>query len=76
MLLATIATFAVILAVLVLVHEAGHFFAARIFGIRADEFGFGFPPRAFRRAKIEKRKVEISKRARRRGSGRRDCVFA
>ncbi|MEK7130724.1 MAG: M50 family metallopeptidase [Patescibacteria group bacterium] len=53
MLLATIATFAVILAVLVLVHEAGHFFAARIFGIRADEFGFGFPPRLFGAQKLK-----------------------
>jgi len=33
--------------VLVLVHEAGHFFAAKRFGIRVDEFGFGFPPKLF-----------------------------
>ena len=33
--------------VLVLVHEAGHFFTAKIFGIRVDEFGFGFPPKLF-----------------------------
>lgn len=32
---------------LVLVHEAGHFFTAKKFGIRVDEFGFGFPPRLF-----------------------------
>lgn len=53
MLLTTIAVFVVILAVLVLVHEAGHFFAARIFGIRADEFGFGFPPRLFGAQKLK-----------------------
>ena len=53
MLFATIATFAVILAVLVLIHEAGHFFAARIFGIRAEEFGFGFPPRIFGMQKLK-----------------------
>ncbi len=39
--------FIAVLGVLVLVHEWGHFFAARKFGIRVDEFGFGFPPRLF-----------------------------
>ena len=33
--------------VLVLVHESGHFFVAKSFGIRVDEFGFGFPPKLF-----------------------------
>lgn len=33
------------LAVLVLVHEFGHFIVAKRNGIRVDEFGFGFPPR-------------------------------
>ncbi len=39
--------FIIILLVLVLVHEFGHFFAAKKFGIRVDEFGFGFPPKIF-----------------------------
>jgi len=39
--------FIIILLVLVLVHEFGHFFTAKRFGIRVDEFGFGFPPRLF-----------------------------
>lgn len=39
--------FAVILIALVLVHEWGHFIAARRAGMRVDEFGFGFPPRLF-----------------------------
>ncbi|KAB8140527.1 site-2 protease family protein [Chloroflexia bacterium SDU3-3] len=34
------------LAVLVLVHELGHFLTARWLGIAVDEFGIGFPPRA------------------------------
>lgn len=38
--------FIVILLVLVLVHEWGHFFSAKKFGIKVEEFGFGFPPRA------------------------------
>jgi regulator of sigma E protease len=35
-----------VLAVLILVHEFGHFIVAKRNGIRVDEFGFGFPPRA------------------------------
>jgi regulator of sigma E protease len=38
--------FLLILSVLVLVHELGHYVAARIFGVKAEEFGYGFPPRA------------------------------
>ena len=41
----TILTFAIVLAILVLVHELGHYIAARMFGIDVEEFGFGFPPR-------------------------------
>jgi len=43
----SIIIFIIILLVLVLVHEFGHFFAAKRFGIRVDEFGFGFPPKLF-----------------------------
>lgn len=39
--------FIIILLVLVIVHEFGHFFSAKRFGIRVDEFGFGFPPKLF-----------------------------
>ncbi len=41
-----IALFVLILGVLVIVHELGHFVTARIAGIRVHEFGIGFPPRA------------------------------
>jgi regulator of sigma E protease len=37
--------FIVILVLLIVVHELGHFAAAKLFGIRVDEFGIGFPPR-------------------------------
>jgi len=33
--------------VVVVVHEAGHFFAAKSMGMRVKEFAFGFPPRLF-----------------------------
>ena len=39
--------FFVILLVLVLVHEWGHFSSAKFFKMRVDEFGFGFPPKLF-----------------------------
>ncbi|MFA5131367.1 MAG: RIP metalloprotease RseP [Patescibacteria group bacterium] len=42
----TIVIFVLVLSVLVLAHEAGHFFTARRFGVKAEEFGLGFPPRA------------------------------
>ena len=34
-----------ILAVLILVHEIGHFAAARLIGVKVEEFGIGIPPR-------------------------------
>src|SRR6185295_17328858 len=43
----SIIIFLIILAVLILVHEFGHFIVAKISGIRVDEFGLGFPPKIF-----------------------------
>ena len=37
--------FLLILVALVVVHELGHFFAAKLFGIKVEEFGVFFPPR-------------------------------
>ena len=39
--------FLLTIGVLVLVHELGHFLAAKLFGMRVDRFSIGFPPRAF-----------------------------
>lgn len=41
----TVVAFIIVLGVLVFVHELGHFLVAIRNGIKADEFGFGFPPR-------------------------------
>jgi regulator of sigma E protease len=49
----TLLIFLVILSILVLIHEAGHYFAARIFGVKADEFGYGLPPRAIGFVKVD-----------------------
>ena len=44
--LITILLFFLVLGVLVLVHELGHFLTARAANVRVLEFGIGFPPRA------------------------------
>jgi regulator of sigma E protease len=42
----TIGAFILVLTPIILIHEIGHFIAAKLSGIRVDEFGLGFPPRA------------------------------
>lgn len=44
--LITVLIFLAALSILVLVHEFGHFIAARVLGVSVEEFGIGFPPRA------------------------------
>lgn len=43
--LITLIVFILILSLLVVIHELGHFLVARRLGVRVDEFGFGIPPR-------------------------------
>ena len=43
----TIIAFFLVLSILVIIHELGHFITAKKFGIKVEEFGFGFPPRVF-----------------------------
>jgi len=43
----TIIVFILILSVLILSHELGHFISAKKLGAKVEEFGFGFPPRIF-----------------------------
>lgn len=47
MIILTIVVFAVILGLLIFVHELGHFVMAKRAGMKVEEFGFGFPPRLF-----------------------------
>lgn len=49
--------FFVVIFVLVLVHEFGHFWVAKKTGMRVDEFGIGFPPKV---ASIKKGETEYS----------------
>lgn len=43
----SILIFFLVLFVLILVHEWGHYITARMTGMKVEEFGIGFPPRAF-----------------------------
>ncbi len=42
--------FFIVLTPVVLIHELGHFIAAKLSKIRVEEFGFGLPPRALKLA--------------------------
>lgn len=43
----TIVIFVVIFSLLILIHELGHFTAAKRAGVKVEEFGMGLPPRIF-----------------------------
>ena len=43
----SILIFLLVLSILILVHELGHFIVARKSGVKVEEFGFGIPPRLF-----------------------------
>lgn len=43
----TIVAFVGVLVVLIIAHEVGHFFTAKAFGVKVEEFGLGYPPRLF-----------------------------
>ena len=45
--LITLVSFFIILIILILAHELGHFFTAKLFKVRVEEFGIFYPPRIF-----------------------------
>ena len=53
----TIILFIIVLVALILVHEFGHFVVAKLSKMRVDEFGIGYPPRAWA---IKKGETEYS----------------
>ncbi len=55
----TILIFIAVLALLIFVHEFGHYITAVRNGVTAHEFGFGFPPRIVGIVKNDKGKWEI-----------------
>ncbi len=48
----SIVIFVVVIVALIVVHEFGHFVAAKLAGMRVDEFGLGYPPRAATIARV------------------------
>ncbi|MBI1749974.1 MAG: RIP metalloprotease RseP [Acidobacteria bacterium] len=47
--LTSVVSVAIVLGIMILVHEWGHFVAARMFGVRVDIFSIGFGPRIWGR---------------------------
>jgi regulator of sigma E protease len=50
--LLTLSQFVAAIAALIVVHELGHFLAAKLVKIKVQEFGLGFPPRLMRLFKV------------------------
>jgi len=48
-------------SVLILIHELGHFVAAKKFGVKIEEFGLGYPPRIFGFYKKDKKWIFIGR---------------
>ncbi len=44
----SVGAFFIVLTPIILIHELGHFVAAKLSNIRVEEFGLGFPPRALK----------------------------
>lgn len=47
MIITTAALFLLVLGIIVFFHELGHFFMAKLYGVKVEEFGIGFPPKIF-----------------------------
>lgn len=45
--MSSVLLFILILSFLVIIHELGHFFAAKKVGVKVEEFGIGLPPKIF-----------------------------
>lgn len=52
--------FVIAIAFLILIHEIGHFVAAKLVGIPVQEFGIGFPPRALTLFKFKETKFTLN----------------
>ena len=56
--ISAIITLAIVLGLVIFVHELGHFVSAKRLGVKVDEFGFGFPPRLFGFQRFSGQKLE------------------
>ncbi|MEW6717246.1 MAG: M50 family metallopeptidase [Chloroflexota bacterium] len=55
-----IGQFVAALAALILIHEIGHFIAARLIGIEIEEFGIGYPPRITTLFRVKNMEVTLN----------------
>jgi len=60
--LLTSITFLVIFGILIILHEFGHFWAARAAKVKVLEFGFGMPPKVFGKKTSRKVLVQNTKK--------------
>ncbi|MGH7174974.1 MAG: M50 family metallopeptidase [Minisyncoccia bacterium] len=52
--------FLVVIVVLILVHEFGHFVVAKWTGMKVEEFGFGFPPKALTLGRVGETEITLN----------------
>jgi len=52
--------FIAVIVVLIVAHEFGHFIVAKLSGMRVDEFGIGYPPRALTLGKIGETDITLN----------------
>lgn len=52
--------FVAVIVVLIVAHEFGHFIAAKWSGMRVDEFGIGYPPRALTLGKVGETEITLN----------------
>ncbi len=52
--------FLIILSVLVFIHELGHFLFAKFAGVKVQEFGFGYPPRALKMGQFRDTEITLN----------------
>lgn len=52
--------FILVFGVLLFIHEFGHFIFAKLFKIKVEEFGFGFPPRLLKIGKFRETEITLN----------------
>ncbi len=52
--------FIIVIVLLIVVHEVGHFIVAKLSGMRVDEFGLGYPPRAATIGKVGETEITLN----------------
>lgn len=55
-----ILVFIIVIVVLIVVHEFGHFVVAKWAGMRVDEFGLGYPPRAAKVGQVGETEITLN----------------